>query len=516
MKASRPISAFAALSFLVQTTVAAPPTLDAITPPGGKAGSEVAITLVGKYEPWPCQLHFSEPGFQFVPDPEKKGTGKLKIPGGFKKNAVLIRSHNAEGVSEPVIFAVGNTREIQDDEKDENKVSKAAPLDPATFPLVINGRLQKRDELDGWKLSLNKGQTVFAYVDAYSLRSPVDPVLHVYDAKGNRIEIQHDGPVNLDSRLRFTAPEKGDYIVAIVGFAHPAAATIHYVGSEKIVYRIHFANEEKQLPEHFVPKDIGKDHSEAKAPLPFKIGGTLTKPLQKNPVTVTAKKGDSWWLQADAYSLGFPTDPVLAIYNAEGKSIREVDDVKPDRDAEYLWKVSADGEYKIEVRDRLGRHGENFRYQLSAEKPVPDFSAVAEKSNYLVKAGEEVSIKVTITRVQDHKVPLSVRVDPLPKGLILTPPDSIPDKSGDITLKLKASNPATPFSGPIRIILSEKPEGEAKGKEKPASFTFQGTDARGPYLIDETEEVWLTIPPPPPPPKKEEKKKDDGKKEEKK
>ncbi len=495
------------------STSAAPPTLDAIFPAGGKAGSEVEVTFVGKIEPWPGKLWFSEKGFQFTPDPDekKKGKGKLKIPAGLKTNAVLIRAYNEEGASEPAIFAIGDKTEILEEEKDGSSVGKATALDPAKFPLVVNGRLEKSHELDSWKIPLNKGQKIYAFLDGYALRSPVDPSLHIYDSVGNRLDLIHDGSVNLDPRMQFEAPAKGDYILSIAGFAHPPAATIYYTGSSKSTYRLHLATDLKQLPAHFSADDIGKDGEKEKATAPLSISGTLAKESEKDTVILSAKKGDSWLIKAEAFVLGFPTDPVLTIFKPDGASLKEIDDVKPNRDSEYLWKVAADGEYKIQVRDRLGRGGPDFRYRLKINKPVPDFKSIVEKSNYVVKQGEEISIKVTLTREYSHKTPLTLRIDPLPKGLKLTPPEKIPEKSGDITLKLKADDKAPAFSGPVKFLLKEQAEDKSKGNERITEFSFQDDKARGPYLINETETIWLTIPP-----KKKEEKKKDGAKDEKK
>ncbi|MEQ1839001.1 MAG: hypothetical protein ABL994_01215, partial [Verrucomicrobiales bacterium] len=58
---------------------AAVPTLESVFPPGGKRGTEIDVTLNGKYDPWPCSLWFSQKGLTFTPDPAKPGTGKLKI-----------------------------------------------------------------------------------------------------------------------------------------------------------------------------------------------------------------------------------------------------------------------------------------------------------------------------------------------------------------------------------------------------------------------------------------------------
>lgn len=490
---------------------AAPAQLDSIWPAGGTKGSEIEIILTGKLDPWPCKLHFSEKGFTFTPDKEKKGTGKLKIASDASTGPVIIRALNPEGVSIPHIFIVDELPEISEKDEDGNTVSKAQVLDAAKLPLVVNGQLPGNNELDSFRLSLKKDEKIHAAIEGYTIRSLIDPVLHVYDADGNRLVLEHDGAVHLDPILQFTAPENGDYTIAVTAFAHPPAASVYFRGGKNAQYRLYLARKKEQLPKRLLPGEIGSDSKTDKLALSKPVSGTLTKPNEVDSYSVTAKKGDSLLVKVDAVQFGFPTDPVLRILKPDGSELKLVDDSNKESDPEYLWKVSADGDYKITVTDRFRRGGPDFRYRASIDKPEPNLSATIEKSEYALEQGKSLDIKVKITRLHGHKANLVFEIPDLPEKVDFTAPDKVPEKGGDVTLKLEAKEDAPPVQKEITINVFEKGEdGKKKGAPLQAVHSFKDDDYRGPYTVMELPKVWLTIPPkkePAPEPEKEKKEK---------
>lgn len=489
---------------------AAAPSLESVFPAGGQQGRTVELTLSGKFDPWPCQLWFSGPGLSFAPDPEKAGTGKLTIAGDAPAGPVLLRAHNAEGASAPILFVVGSIPEILDEEKDGNALSGAAALDRTALPLVVNGTLSAGGELDAWRLRLEKGETLHALVEAYGLRSPLDPALHVHDAKGNRLLVAHDGPANLDPGLAFEVPEAGDYLVSIAGFSHPPATSVAYVGSKNAHYRLSLALRREDLPARLLPADPGPDSAAPALAPGGSVVGTLAKPATPNRHPLEAKKGDKLLVRVAGRALGYPIDPVLRILKPDGAEIRREDDTGKSTDPEYLWTVAEDGVYTLEVSDRFGRAGAEMRYRLEAAPPVPDFALAADKALYAMERGKPLEIKAKLTRLRGHTGGLKLSLEGLPDTIAATFPEKIPEKDGELAVKVEAKADAPAFSGPFRLVAAEVPgEGDAdkadKGKplRRDALSTFVDDKWRGPYAIDEFPQLWLTLPP-----AKEEKKDD--------
>lgn len=499
---------FVAFAAFAQTLFATPPQLDAIQPPGGQAGAEIEVTLHGKFGPWPCQLHFSTEGISFTPDPEKAGTGKIRIPNDVPTGTIEIRARNPEGVSKPQFFVIGKIREINETEEDGNAVSSAQSIDPALLPLAINGTLAGNHELDAFRIALKKNEILHAAVDGYRLRSLIDPVLHIYDSEGNRLQLAHDSVPHLDPRITFTAPSEGEYTVAVTAFAHPPAASVYYRGDKKAVYRLYLAKNQKQLPAHLFPESIGDDTAGDRIAPGKPVVGTLPDSGEPAVWKVVAKKGEKWFIEVEAAMLGFETDPVLRIVKPDGSELRTVDDSNKTPDAEYLWTVAADGEYQITIADRFRRGGSGLRYRLNVKKAEPGFEAIAEQSEYILQPGKAVDIKLKVSRLNGHMGEVTAAIPDLPATVVVKDPKPAPEKSGDWTIQLEAKPEAAPFQKPIRIQFNEKAvEGESASSPAFARFSFANDNSRGPYLLEEAQQIWLTIPPA----KKEEKKPDEKK-----
>lgn len=493
-----------------QLNWAAAPKLDSVYPSGGKQGSTVDLTLSGTFDPWPCDVVFSEKGFSFAPDPEKKGTGKLTIAPDAPLGVVLVRAKNADGVSSPRFFVVGKTVQQLDREEDKNHVLAGAEIDMAKLPLSLHGTLAANHEIDSFRLSLEKGETIHGALEGYTLRSLIDPVLHVYDDEGNRLHLFHDSPAHLDPRLSFVAPAAGTYFIGVTAFAHPPAASVYFRGDKNANYILHLASSRDQLPVRLFPAKLGPDTKGETATPGQPVIGTV-EPGRPNTFKVAAKKGERWLVRVESRSLGYPLDPVLRIRKPDGGELRLVDDSNKEADAEYLWSVSADGDYSIEVGDRFRDGGPDYRYRLSLVEPEPDFTATLDKSEYLLEREKELEIKVKITRLHGHKADLAISIPGLPKGWTVTPPESIPEKGGDVTIKIAATKDSPAYQKPLVVQVSEKAEGEEKlGKPKAAVFSFRDDNYRGPYAVMEISDIWLTLPPvPKPKPGKEEKPKDE-------
>lgn len=487
---------FHCLLLLPTWCAAAPAQLDAIWPAGGRKGAEFEITLTGKLDPWPCQLHFSKGGFTFTPDPEKTGSGKLQISSEAEVGPVTVRAVNPDGVSAPRIFVVDELNEFSEKDEDGNTVSQAQVLDSSKLPLVVNGQLPKDKELDSFRLSLQKGETIHAAVEAYTIRSMIDPVLHVYDADGNRLHLEHDGAVHLDPLTEFTAPANGAFVFAVTAFAHPPAASVYFRGGKNAQYRLYLVRDKQQLPGRLLPESIGADTQADALAIGKCASGTLAKPNETDSYSVIAKKDDNFLVKIEAAQLGFPTDPVLRILKPDGSELKLVDDSNKENDPEYLWKVAADGDYRITVTDRFGRGGPAFRYRASIEKPDPSFTATIEKSEYLLEPGKELDIKVKLTRLHGHQGDLTFEMTGLPSQVDFTAPENIPGKDGDVVLKVKAKDDAAPFQKPIAIEIFElDEEKKKKATSQKAVFSFKDDNYRGPYAVMELPDVWLTIPP---------------------
>lgn len=96
-----------------------------------------------------------------------------------------------------------------------------AQANPLPVPGGVNGRIGQRRDLDHFRLTLKKGQTivaeVFARRFATDLTSPLDAQLDLLSADGKNLLASNDdqSPAMKDSAITFTAPADGDYILRL-------------------------------------------------------------------------------------------------------------------------------------------------------------------------------------------------------------------------------------------------------------------------------------------------------------
>lgn len=81
-------------------------------------------------------------------------------------------------------------------------------------PAALNGVLESPGDRDSFRFTAKKGERWQLKVYARSLRSPLDSVLSVHSAEGAELTSNDDddGP---DSKVDFTAPSDGDYVLTI-------------------------------------------------------------------------------------------------------------------------------------------------------------------------------------------------------------------------------------------------------------------------------------------------------------
>src|SRR5690606_35080639 len=91
------------------------------------------------------------------------------------------------------------------------------------MPATVVGRLEKNEDVDGFRVALESGQTLVASCLAHRvLGSPMDAVLQLCDADGN-VLAQSDDERGIDPQIVYNAAERRELIVRL--FAFPETPT---------------------------------------------------------------------------------------------------------------------------------------------------------------------------------------------------------------------------------------------------------------------------------------------------
>jgi len=225
--------------------VAAPvaPALTHLYPAAGQQGTTVSVAVSGTYNSWPPQVWVDAPGITFKPS-AKRGKFDVEIAKDAAPGPHLVRLFDAQGASIPRFFIVSDQPELLEVEPNDDF---KAPQKIASLPATISGRLDKVGDVDSFGVTLKRGQTLFAWVEAYVLASTFDGMLRIVDAKGNELAFNHDGRT-LDPLLTWEAPSDGTFVVQLMGFAYPATAAVQFTGGEGCVYRLHLTAGAPQRP----------------------------------------------------------------------------------------------------------------------------------------------------------------------------------------------------------------------------------------------------------------------------
>lgn len=509
----------------------AAPDVKYLYPAGATRGTTVEVSPGGNTGDWPPQIWVNRPDVTVVPAAEK---GKVSIT--VSPDAVpgirWIRLYNTHGAAAPLPFVVGTLPEVN--EQEPNDIA-TKPQALANSACVVNGRLEKRGDVDTFAVSLTKGQTLVAAVTANEmLDSPMDAVLQVTSARGS-VLAQNDDECGLDPLLPFTAPADGLYLVRLFAFPATPDSSISFAGGENFVYRLTVTTDafvdgslplavsqtgpteveligwnlrdvdrrralDPSITELFSPEwanslslplvplrsAIEIEPNAAAAPqsldLPAVVSGRIGEPRDRDAFRVHLTKGQ-WHFSIESRSLGYPLDAVLELFDTAGKSLARADDSGNNRDAELKFTAPADGDYTLVVSDLYEHGGPRYFYRLSIAPPEADFALSIPQHAYTATVGKPLEIPLTIDRRNGFEGEIDIRVEGLPDGITASPAKSAAKGETAKSVKLTITG-ASPCAGPIRIVgTSADPVSRTHLAEFPL--------AAGARLSD----LWLTVVP---------------------
>lgn len=525
------------------------PTLDHLFPPSGRPGSTNEISGVGTLTPWPVQLVFNHPGiraetttnspkFRVVIDPD--------VPPG----TYLARALNDEGASNPR-FLIVDPRPVRSEAEPNDAATQAQVVD--SLPALVEGRLEKRDDVDTFEVTVAKGRTLVARLEAFVLASPLDAVLRIRNEQGALIGWNHDDGFTFDPFLAVTAPESGRYRIEVFGFPHPAESDVRFTGNARCVYRLHLhdgpyaqgldpaglsrtlTNEvrvlgfnlptvvpvlqlpaQSSVPTHqawiqpaltgvagpaWVPIGDGPELRETREgtnapaiPVPGAVTGVLATRGERDRHAFVATKGTTYRAEVQAAALGSPLDASLRILDATGKELAHDDDASFG-DPAITWKAPADGTFFAVVGSVLSQAGPDHRYRLHLEQIPPGIRAVAAGSALTVEPGKTNELKVTLQRSGGLEGPVRLDVPDLPEGVTVGPIDLAADAKEATLVWITATN-APPAQRPFRIRVRPGTNGPVSHVLHELATTGENNGVPQGFhrlLLNETDWLWLTV-----------------------
>jgi Bacterial pre-peptidase C-terminal domain len=162
-----------------------------VFPLGGKVGEELKVKLLG--------------------DPSGPIEKVIKLPDSPTERFEVFTDQDQPAPT-PNLIRVSDFDSI--DEIEPNNDIAHATAAPPILPMAFNGIISEKSDIDFFKFTAKKGQAYDLNVYARQLRSPLDSVLAIYDAKGNKIQ-ENDDDGQPDSHLRWNAPSDGEFYFSV-------------------------------------------------------------------------------------------------------------------------------------------------------------------------------------------------------------------------------------------------------------------------------------------------------------
>lgn len=163
------------------------PRPSAVFPPGGKPGETV--------------------DFRFSGDPSGPLTQKFTLPANPERHPLFAIS---DGLTPPSPNRVIVSTLEHAEETEPNNSGKEATALPA-LPCAGQGILADKNDVDWYKFQAKKGENLTLRVLGRDLRSPIDAVVRLRNAKDGKQLGENDDQGGPDPVLQWTCPDDGDY-----------------------------------------------------------------------------------------------------------------------------------------------------------------------------------------------------------------------------------------------------------------------------------------------------------------
>ncbi|HIA61297.1 MAG TPA: hypothetical protein EYN93_00115, partial [Planctomycetaceae bacterium] len=354
---------------LVSTVVqAAAPSVTHLYPWGLQQGTTEEITVQGSWTKWPLEVAGELPVGLEINPLEKAGKLSVATSTEVRAGVYHFRLFDGEGATKVIPLIVGAVPEWREKEPNGNP----GEGNQVTLPAVINGQLKESADVDIFLVDLAESETLSLLLVANNILGvAMDAIIQVCDSRGF-VLAQNDDERGLDPQLSYTAKRTGMVQVRIFAFPEATNSTIAFSSNADYVYRLTATT--KRLLDFCLPLSVSAEavdlqlqgtgfaieslHWTGAVEMPYVslagVPGTVYVPLTARNVVVATQqssiespqvvvlpasisgvieqhedqdvfllenlqKGESLVVDLFARSLGFPTDPLVEIYDNTGK-----------------------------------------------------------------------------------------------------------------------------------------------------------------------------------------------------
>ncbi len=393
-------------------------------PPGGPGGVSTEVTFLGD---------LGGPIQQTIQVPDTPG-----------QEWPVYASLNGQTAPSPNLFRVSALANVLEaGPNNSHAEAKAHQAAAAAVPAAFNGIIEAPGDEDWFRFSAKKDQKLDLQVFARALRSPLDPVLEIFNADGGGLNGNDDNGPNPDSRISgFTIPADGDYYLRV----RDQLAR----GAPDFVYRVEVSPPAASLRGYITRFDRVDSQMRQQIPLPrggryaalvnvdrTNCGGPVTWEASQLPAGVS--------VEFDPMADGITQQVLLFTAAPDAPRASGLARLTPKT---ALPDQNIPGRFVQNLEFVQGEPNQT-PYVTSVQSTVP--VAVTEEAPFsleiiqpavpLVQSGT-MDLKIKATRAADFKAPITVRLMWNPPGISSPGTVDIPEGQTEVVYQLTARGDA--------------------------------------------------------------------------
>jgi hypothetical protein len=392
----------------------------------------------------------------------------IAIASNAKPGSYLFRVVTKQGVSNAISMRVTNERTIAEAENLTGDPEHAPLLE--AFPVVVNGRIAKKGELDYYRFNAQAGETLS--FEAFSGFSAFDPSITILEMSGswfdphrlNRVAF-NDEPLyfpdfSTDAKLVYRFERGGSYLVSVAAFqgqgswndvyqlritagpgTPPSLRALLKPGWHEHTFTRRVSEDWlKQMRDRGalapLPEDLETFHAveDSAKPLPAMkvpgiVEGVISRPGETQRIAFQVKDAQDLVLEVETADATVPLfNPVVRVLDATGREVVTNVYSQLNNCGGYMMKtiqpklavsLRAAGDYSLEIHDATADiAGKNFVYRLLVRPQIPHIGKVeVEQERINLAPGWAKQISVTIEREENYSGLVALTVEGLPPGV---------------------------------------------------------------------------------------------------
>ena len=343
-------------------------------------------------------------------------------------------------------------------EKEPNDDLASATAYSGELPVAFNGIIEKPGDVDYFRFTARKGQSLELKVFARQLRSPLDSVLTLYNAKGN-VMASNDDSGGPDSYLRFDVPADGEYSLAITDQLHQGGLDYAYrieVAPVKtdLVFSIPMIQQNSQ-ERWTAPVPRGNRYATLMRAQRTNFGGDVSLSMSGLPDGVTMSAPNV----SDSDLV-----PVLFEARADAPIVGKLAELTG-KSADEKARIDVAGRYEqrielVHVNNNQPLYTTKINTLAVAVTQEAPFKLHLEQPRVPLVQGGEMQLKISAERSGDFKGPIDVRMLFTPPNLGAISSVEMPGDKSEILYPMTAQMNAAPRSWKICVVGRADVKGE--------------------------------------------------------